>query len=145
MPLRQFGCIQAVYWECVGTYAWQCCSGMDSWYSPNWANDHDNKAMDAPVLGHTMQEWKLEHAKLGQTRSRTMPRHDHRTATAQGYALVTQLHRGLVGLLDVRILLAFSQEIFFHILPRDNNNRYLRETKEVPTAQGKGVAGYSLS
>lgn len=50
----------------LGTRAWQCCSGMDIWYSPNWGNDHDSKDMDALVLDHTEQEWKVEHAKPGQ-------------------------------------------------------------------------------
>lgn len=57
-----------------------------SWNMPNWPTDHA-KAMD-----------------------------DHRTATAQGYALVTQqLQRGLVGLLEVRITPFFF--LSGHFLP----------------------------
>lgn len=39
-------------------------------------------------------------------------------------------------------LFSFSQEIFSHMLLRDNNDRYLSETKEVASVQGKGATGY---
>lgn len=54
----------------AGNGPWHTCLAMllrnGYLYSPNWGNDHDSKDMDALVLDHTVQEWKVEHAKPGQ-------------------------------------------------------------------------------